>query len=45
MAAKPKGVQSFLLGDSLADKVKREQLQSRKDTVPDKKHELFVATL
>ena len=44
MAAKPKGVQSFLLGDSLADKVKREQFQSGKDTVSDKKHELFVAT-
>ena len=44
MTAKLKGVQSFLLGDSLADKVKREQLQSRKDTVPDKKHELFVVT-
>lgn len=43
MTAKPKGVQSFLLGDSLADEVKREQFQSQKDAVSDKKHEFFVA--
>ena len=44
MTAKPKGMQSFLLGDSLADKVKRDQFQSRKDRVSDKKNEFFVAT-
>ena len=43
MTAKPKGVQSFLLGDSLADEVKREQFQSRKETVSEKKHKFFVA--